>query len=305
MTTPPPPGGTGRPEQPNNAGNPFSPNAGDGQYPTYGQQTPQQQPPAQGQTGAQQQPAYGQQQPQGHGQPPQQGYGQPPAYGQPQQGGGQPPTGGYAPIPGTPGYPATPPPGNGTGQTITRAVLGVAALVVVLIVALFVWSPWSKDDGKSVKSTAVGSCIDVTEAEGMNVETKAIECDDTSTVSFIVGAKLADKDACVAAGLSYYVTEYGSAASDDVLCLMPNFRKGECYSESSFSVGLGLETVACTEESTISKTVFKITERVDSKTVPNCTDPEQDQVLAAKIESDPAREIGFCARILGDGAYWQ
>lgn len=217
-----------------------------------------------------------------------------PVYGQ------QPPAGGYAPVPGAPGHPTPPPSGSQSSKAVS-IIVGVVA-VVVLIVAVVGYLAFRDggDDGEDIDSTPVGSCITAASGELSKVETKAIDCADTAQLSYVVGSKASSSEGCQAQGLQYSITEYGTGASDDVLCLMPNYIKGSCYEESSISMGLGLEPVACSEESTIMNAVYKITERVESASVPNCTDAATQKTLTATIQSDPPRAIGVCAEIQGD-----
>lgn len=266
MTTPPTPDQPGKTGQP---ANPFS-QPRNAQGPVYGQQ-----PPPSGQ--------------------------QPPVYGQPQVYGQQPQPG-YAPIPGAPGGPTPPPPSGIHSNKIIPIVIGVVAVVVLaaVVIGYFVF----RDGGRSVDSTAIGSCITV-ESEGTTkVDTKSVDCGDTSALSFVVASKLSSEQACESAGLRFWVTEYGEGASDEVLCLMPNYVQGNCYEESTISQGIGLEEVPCSEKSTMMSVVYKVTERVDSASVPNCTDKDKQQIYTATIESDPRRPLGVCAVIQGDYT-WQ
>ncbi|WOC13844.1 LppU/SCO3897 family protein [Gordonia sp. MP11Mi] len=274
MTTPPTPGQPGQQPGPTSQpGNPFSqPGSAGAQGPAYGQQQP---------AYGQQQPVYGQQQP---------GYGQ------------QQPVGGYAPIPGTPGYP-TPPPSPQSNRPV-QIIIAVVGVVVVIAAAVLYFAFRNNDDGTSVDSTPTGSCISVTSGELSNVTTEAIACDTTSALSYVVASKAGSEDACQRAGLPFSITEYGTGASDDVLCLMPNFVKGNCYQQDSIAMGLGLKAVSCTEESSLMTIVFKVTERVDSTAVPNCTDSSTQKVYAATIKSDPPRALGVCAELQGDYT-WQ
>ena len=180
------------------------------------------------------------------------------------------------------------------------AISAVVILLVIAAIGVF-FASRNSDDGETVDSTAIGSCITVT-GSMMEAETAAIDCANTSTPSYIVGAKLATQEACKAANYSAYVYEYGQGSSDEVLCLVPNYQVGTCYEESTMSVEL--TTVACTETSSMITARYKITERVDSTTVPNCTDPQKQKVFTYTIETSPKRDIGVCAEILGDYA-WQ
>lgn len=184
-----------------------------------------------------------------------------------------------------------------------RALIIIGVVVVVMVAVAGITAIFrDKDSGTSVETSPVGSCITVSGSIA-KIETKAIDCSDTVKVSYIVGAKLDSNDACKTAGYAYSVYEYGSGASDKVLCLVPNLQLGECYEESTISSSFDLKTVACTESSGIMTIAYKVTERVDSKTVPNCTDTVKQKVLAFDIAKD-GREIGFCAEILGDYS-WQ
>lgn len=228
--------------------------------------------------------------------------GQPPTYGQPPV--GQPPVGGYAPVPGTPPY--TPPPAPPAPSPLKRILRIVIPIIVVIVIAVIVSAIFrDKDSGESINATQVGSCITVAEASGLNVETKAISCDDSTTPNFIVGAKLASSDECEKAGYSGYVYEAGRGAADEVLCLTPNYQVGECYEENQIgSISLKLEPVSCSETSTSFSTAFKITDRADSDSLPGCTGPTN-KVLTTEIQSEPARSVSFCAEILGEGYVWK
>ncbi|GEE03225.1 hypothetical protein nbrc107696_36710 [Gordonia spumicola] len=268
MTTPPP----GQPGQPSAPGNPFG---AQGQplpeqpgQPVYGQPTP-------APTGA-----YGA------------GPGQPFA-GQPQP--GQPQPGGFPPVP--------QPPRQSQLKRILIPIGVLAAVIVVGIVATQVFK--DKDSGTSVDSSPVGSCITVSSTDSsMNVETKKADCDDTSTFTYIVGATLGSSDECKNAGYDSYVYEYGSGASDNVSCLIPNYQRNSCYKENSISMGMNLETVSCSETSSMMTAIYEITERADSSTAPNCTDSAKQKQLNYQIRTDPAKSISFCAEIKGDYT-WQ
>ncbi|EGD55984.1 hypothetical protein SCNU_07080 [Gordonia neofelifaecis NRRL B-59395] len=198
---------------------------------------------------------------------------------------------------GAPGY-APPPPAKKGGL---RRVIVVAAVIVALAIAGAIASAVlkDKDSGTSVDSSPVGSCLTVT-SEGMNVNTKAIDCADTSSLSYIVGAKLDTQDACKSGNYDYYVYETGTGAADKVMCLIPNYRVGTCYEMSDIAVGVDLKTVACSETSSMMTARYKITERVSSKTVPNCSNAEKQQAFTYDVQTDPASQIGFCGEILGD-----
>lgn len=187
------------------------------------------------------------------------------------------------------------------GKGARIAIIIGVVLAILVAATLFTMVTRNKNSGTSVETSPVGSCITISESEKsvLNVETAAIDCSDTTKLSFIVGAKLSSEDACKGADYEYWYTETGTGASDRALCLIPNLQVGECYSESSLALSVNLKTVACTETSGFSTIAFKVTERVDSKDVPNCTDPDKQKVLAYDIEKGNA-EIGFCAEILGN-----
>ncbi|MGO3328093.1 LppU/SCO3897 family protein [Gordonia sp. (in: high G+C Gram-positive bacteria)] len=294
MTTPPrpdqpdsnnQPDQTGQQGQTNQPGNPFSQH-GNAQGPVYGQQQPGQQQPGQQQPG-QQQPVYGQQQ----------------AYGQ-QPGQYGPPHPGFGPPPGGPDNP-TPPPSGLRSNKVIPIVVGCIAVAVLIAVVVGYLAFRDTDDGTSVDASPVGSCLTVESKELSNVETERTDCTDTKGLSYIVAAKKSDEKACEKAGLRFWVTEYGDGASDDILCLAPNYVQGNCYKESSTSIGLGLEAVPCTEESSIVSVVYKITERVKSTSVPNCTDPSKQRVYASKIDTGSDDALGVCAVIQGDYTWTQ
>ncbi|MFT4088813.1 MAG: hypothetical protein QM658_16985 [Gordonia sp. (in: high G+C Gram-positive bacteria)] len=276
MATPPqdPSGQPGEP-QPTQPGQPQQPPAG-----AYGDQTVQAPVPGQPAGYPQQPGAYPQ-------------YGQPGAY--PAQPGAIPP-GGFPP-------PAPQPPANRGSSAAKKIGAVIAAFVIVAVIAVAASHFRNKDDGKTVDTTQVGSCITAT-GSSMSIKTEKVDCKDTSAVSFIVGAKLDTKEACESAKFTYYVSEYGSGASDKYLCLVPNYQLGNCYEESSISVGIDLKTVPCSQESTVVTAVYKITERVESSSVPNCTDTDKQKVLTFDIQSSPARQLGVCAEIQGDYT-WQ
>ncbi|WFN91275.1 hypothetical protein [Gordonia sihwensis] len=220
-------------------------------------------------------------------------YGQP--YPQPQA-----PVGGFAPVPGTPGYPP-PPKKNGIRRVVIVAVILLAVVIAGAVAATILKD---KDSGTSVDSSPIGSCITV-DGSTTDVTTAAIDCADTSSVSYIVGAKLDSQAACEAGHYNYYVYEYGTGAADKVMCLIPNYRVGTCYEESTISIGADLKTVACSTPSSSLTARYKITERAESANVPNCTDSEKQKAFTYEVQTDPARRIGFCAEIQGDGYGWK
>lgn len=247
---------------------------------------------------------------------PQPGYAPPPGYAAPP---------GYAPPPGYPsqGPPAPPgmpgppppippqPPKKSRALLISGIVVGAVVLLVVGIAALFFLvravadseSSESRDRAPSRSSSvidevAIGACVYVTSAR--STEVAITDCDDDERVTLIVGDKLTDSDACEAAGYSYYYTERGVGASRKALCLVPNFQVDTCYQESSVATNIDLEVVSCSKTSGAVTAVYKITERVDSTTVPNCTDTAKQKAMAYRIEASPARELGYCAEIMGD-----
>ncbi|ALG85063.1 LppU/SCO3897 family protein [Gordonia phthalatica] len=278
MTTPPPPNQPGQPDNPfGNQGAPVPPN------PVPPNQAPQQPIPPQNlpqQGGPGQQPDYSQQ-----------------PTGDPVPGYGRPPVAGYAPVPGGAPYA---PPAPKKPSALKKILTVVVPIVVVLIIgAIIAAVVRDKDSGKTVDASPLGSCIVVTDGTGLNVETEAIDCSDTSKLTYIVGAKLASSDACTAAEYDGSITETGTGASDDVLCLVANYQAGKCYEQSQIGLGLNLKEVLCTEESGMMSTVFKVTDRVESKQVPDCSGPKK-KALAYDIKADPARAVGICAEIVGD-----
>lgn len=191
-------------------------------------------------------------------------------------------------------------PSPAPSNTLKRVLIPILAVIGVVVVAAVVGLVFmNRDSGTTVESSPVGSCITVTERSGVNVETKAIDCSDTSPTTFIVGAKLASSNACEQAEYRGYINERGSGASDTTLCLIPNYQVGTCYTENQVSIGLHLQTTDCSTRSSALTTVYRITERAESKTVPNCSGDTK-KVIPFDIQSDPAREVGFCAEILGD-----
>lgn len=269
MTTPPPPNQPGQPgDRFGNQGAPVPP----------GPVSPDQQQPY----------------PQNH---PQQGYPAAPQAGFQGPVYGQPPAGGFAPVPGgSPYAPPTPARPNPIKKILMVALPLLAVIVIGAIVAVVFRD---KDSGKTIDATPVGSCIVVTSGSILSVETEAIDCDDTSKLSYIVGAKLSSDDACKAADYDGSITETGTGAADDVLCLIANYQVDACYQQPQIGLGLNLEKASCSDVSSNLNVVFKVTDRVDSRTVPNCTGATR-QVFAFDIETDPARELGVCAEILGD-----
>ncbi|MCF8570682.1 hypothetical protein L5G32_10420 [Gordonia sp. HY002] len=271
MTTPPRPDqpdsnnqpDPNQPGQTNQPGNPFS-QQGNAQGPVYGQQ----------------QQAYGQQ-------PGQFGY---------------PPQAGYGPPPGGPGNPTPPPSGIRSNKVIPIVVGCIAVAILVAVVAGYL-AFRDTDDGTDVDASPVGSCLTVDSKELSNVETKRIDCDSTDSLAFIVAAKKPSEKGCEKAGLRFWVTEYGDGASEDTLCLAPNYVQGHCYEESSVATGIGIKVVPCSEESSMMSVVYKVTERVKSTSVPNCTDPTKQKVYVSKIDTGPNDALGVCAHIQGDYAW--
>ncbi|WP_336790844.1 MULTISPECIES: LppU/SCO3897 family protein [Gordonia] len=274
----------------------------------YGQPTPPQAPGSQG---------------------PQQAYGQTPAYGQNPF--SQPPTGqapygqpqygqqhyGQSPY-GQPPFQQSPAPNNGS----TRIVIAVVAVMAVIAVgglaflifggddkestdvaasssssAPFTLPTSTTEDGTTVDSSPVGSCITV--RGSTSVTTQSASCS-SSRPTFIVAAKLSTSSGCDAAKYPFSVTEYGTGASNNVLCLVPNYQVGTCYTQSQFSVGISLETVSCSQDSTTNTTNFKITERSESSSVPNCSDSDKQRIDTFTIRTSPSQTMSICREILGD-----
>ncbi|MCF8607633.1 hypothetical protein L5I01_30185 [Gordonia sp. HY442] len=283
MTTPPrpdqpdsnnQPDPTNQPGQTNQPGNPFS-QQGNAQGPVYGQQQ---------QSGHQPPPVYGQQQ----------------AYGQhPGQHGYQ-PQAGYGPPPGGPGNPPPPPSGIRSNKVIPIVIGCIAVAILVAVVAGYLAFRDTEGDGTDVDASPVGSCLTVDSKELSKVETKRIDCDDTDQLTFIVAAKKPSAKACEKAALRFWVTEYGDGASEDTLCLAPNYVQGHCYEESSVATGPGIKTVPCSQESSMMSVVYKVTERVKSTSVPNCTDRKKQKVYVSKIDTGPNDALGVCAQIQGN-----
>ncbi|QRY64411.1 hypothetical protein JVX90_09700 [Gordonia sp. PDNC005] len=281
------------------------------------------------------QPAFGQPStPQGPGpqgaQGPQQVYGQPPAYGQnpfSQPTGGQAPYGqppygqqqyGQSPH-GQPPFQQPPTPQNSS----TRIVIAVVAVMAVIAfggLAFLVFgsgddkkptdaaasssstTPFTlptstTGDGTTVDSSPVGSCITV--RGSTSVTTESASCS-SSRPTFIVAAKLSTSRGCDAAKYPFSVTEYSSRGRDNVMCLVPNYQVGTCYTQSQFSVGISLETVSCSQDSTTNTTNFKITERSESSSVPDCSDSDKQRSDTFTIRTSPARKLTICREILGD-----
>lgn len=219
---------------------------------------------------------------------------------------GQPyPPAGYAPVAGAPGYPGTPPAPTPPSSNKVVRIVAVVGVLVVVVGAVLAWYAFkNRDSGTSVETSPVGSCVTVS-GSSMKVETKAVDCSDHSASTFIIGATLDSQNACKTGGYDYSVYEYGTGASDKVSCLIPNYQVGNCYEESTVSMGIGLKEVACSESSTVVTIRYKVTEGVDSKNVPNCTDPEKQKVLSYDVQGDSPRQVGYCAEILGDYTWEQ
>ncbi len=311
MTTPPP--GGHYPQQPNpqQPGNYDQTQIGQPAFgqPQYGQPSTPRDPGAQG---------------------PQQVYGQPPAYGQnpfSQPTGGQAPYGqpphgqqqyGQSPY-GQPPFQQPPTPQNSSTR-IVIAVVAVMAVIAVGGLAYLVFgggddkkstdaaasssssTPFTlptstTEDGTTVDSSSVGSCITV--RGSTSVTTQSASCS-SSRPTFIVAAKLSTSSGCDAAKYPFSVTEYGTGASNNVLCLVPNYQVGTCYTQSQFSVGISLETVSCSQDSTTNTTNFKITERSESSSVPNCSDSDKQRIDTFTIRTSPSQTMSICREILGD-----
>ncbi len=259
------------------------------------------------------------------------GYGAPsqgtPGYGAPGQG-----TPGYgAPGQGNPGYPAAGygapgyPPGygaplpSGPKKSRTGLIVGLSlGAVLVLIVAAFALTALLRsstdrsadseaaasatpypDSTSPVDINAIGDCV-VLSGSGMTSDARGVSCSDTSQVSFIIGDKRVDSDTCKSAGYEYFFTDYGAEGTDRALCLIPNYLQGTCYEESTLPLGIDLSVVDCSKGSLDTTVRYRITERVDSLAVPNCSDPDKQKAFTHQIHTDPVRAIGFCAEILGD-----
>ncbi|UQE73484.1 hypothetical protein MYK68_12025 [Gordonia sp. PP30] len=223
---------------------------------------------------------------------------------------------GYA-YPAGPGYAPMPPapPKKSRTPLIVALVVGVVLVVAIVAIGALAFigraansvsdaiTSATATPSSAVDRTAIGDCVRVNGTE-MNTDVTAIDCADTSAVSFIVGDKQPTSDACKTAGYEYYYTEYGGSGTDKALCLIANYRVGTCYEESTLGLGIDLKEVSCDQSSGAMTIRYQITERVDSQQVPRCSDPDKQKKISHLIHTDPARPIGFCAEILGD-YIWQ
>lgn len=259
-----PPGG-GSPYNPNQNPDPYGrPLPPPGQQPGYqpgGQPYPQ--------PGGQQYPPPGSQP---YGSYPGQPYGQP--------GGGQLPPYGGAPQYGNSPYGYQPPPKKKKTVWIVLGVVG--AVVVAAVVGLAVVGGLISDDISDVKAS---DCVTVT-GSNSDVDFKKVDCGKTSPLNFIVADKL-DSTGGSCGGAQYSeLTEDGDDSTK--LCLVPNFQQGKCY-EIPISSLTEMKDTACGggDGSALNSTV-KITQRVDSTSVPDCSTP---------VTFDKPKPLGFC---LGD-----
>lgn len=259
------PGAPGPFNQPG-GGSPYNPN----QNPNpYGQPPP---PPGQ-QPGGQPYPPPPGSQP--YGSYPGQPYGQP-------SGGQQPPYGGVPQYGSSPyGYQPPPPKKKKTVWIVLGVVVAVA---VAAVVALAVVSRVVGDDISDVKA---GDCVSVT-GSNSDVDFEKVDCGKTSPLNFIVADKLDSTDGSCGGEQYSELTEDGDDTTK--LCLVPNFQQGKCY-EIPLASLTGMKETACGagDGSQLNSTV-KITQRVDSVSVPGCSTP---------VTFDKPKPLGFC---LGDPA---
>lgn len=266
------PGGA-NPYNPNQNPNPFGrppnarpPNQPDQQpgYPPGGQQYL---PPA-----AQQYPPDGGQQ---YGQPVNLPYDQP-------HGGQQLPYGGVPQYENGPYGNQLPPPKK---KKTVWIILGVVAAVAVAAVVAIVVAALRTDDISDVKA---GDCVTVTGAN-LDVDFNKVDCGKTSPLNFIVAEKI-DSSSGDCGGEQYPRLSETGVDDPETLCLVPNFQLDKCYSIPISSV-TGIKESSCEDSgaSQINGTV-RITQRVDSTTVPGCS---------SAITYDKPRALGFCLEPVG------
>ncbi|WP_018178058.1 hypothetical protein [Jongsikchunia kroppenstedtii] len=188
---------------------------------------------------------------------------------------------------------ATPPASPGRRRHWWPLIGGVAVAVVVVLAVLglaallFGWK-----DGKSVNRTDIGMCITVSGSAPDDVHSHKTDCDNQS-LNYYVTDKQASVADCKAAN-GFYAT-MSDSRSHQVLCLTPNMRVGSCYQDGD---RVALRQVSCTTPSNGAAPVLRVTQRVAATTVPECGDPDTQQV---RVFGDaPDGPIGYCVSIQGD-----
>jgi hypothetical protein len=192
--------------------------------------------------------------------PPGQG-GQPAPFGAPEP---PPPAGQFAPPPGgqpygpPPGQPGNfPPPGTAYGpppgtpvppRKKKRAWLRIGILVVIVAVVVVVAIVATKG---SPDNAAVGDCLNVKEFTSSSEPSK-VDCTDPSA-NVKIGARLDDDSATCPRG-DY--DEYSVSGSTSYkLCLIPNVKEGDCYTNTTNATTEGYKRVDCSDPTAETKVV--------------------------------------------------
>lgn len=201
-------------------------------------------------------PGYGQQ-PQdapnaGYGQQPQGGYDQ-----QPQQGGydQQPQSFEQQAAFGAAGGPQAFPEKKSGFQKV-KSVLGI--IVAVVLVAVVGWGLWS--NYQSDAALEAGNCL-VFSGESDDADHDLVDCEDSTTFSYLVAKVIEGDGSCGADFVEYTVgteSRTGSTSTDKVTCLIENFHAGNCYAETGDIMTFGI--VECSDPSAS----FKISTVEDS-----------------------------------------
>jgi hypothetical protein len=173
--------------------------------------------------------------------PPGQPYGPPPG----QPGAFPPPGAAYGPSPGTP----VQPPKKRLWLRIGIVVVIVAAIVVVVVVA----TKGSPDNA------AVGDCLNVKEFTSSSEPSKVACTDPSANVK--IGARLEDGSASCPQGDYDQYSVTGSASYK--LCLIPNVKEGDCYTNTTNSTTEGYKQVDCTDPSAETKVVKIVPGNID------------------------------------------
>lgn len=230
--------------------------------------------------------------------------------------GSQQPFPGQQPYPGQPYAPAfgapQPPKKSRTGL-IVGLTLGAVALLAIASIALVVLlssaSKSSSSDraGSTTKPTStsdidkvsIGDCV-LFSGTGLSADITPVDCSTASAASYIVGDKVTTDAVCTSMKYDASFSEYGGSSGNKTLCLVPNYELNTCYEQSTLGIDHELTTVPCDTVTGQFSLAFQVTERVNSTSVPNCSDPEKHKVQTFTINSSPPSKIGYCLVILGD-----
>lgn len=186
----------------------------------------------------------------------------------------QPPQGGYAQQPpqfdqqaafGAPGGPEAFPEKQSGGQKVKR-ILGI--VVAVVLVAVAGWGLWS--NYQSDAALEAGNCL-VFSGESDDADHDLVECDDSTTFSYLVAKVIEGAGSCGPDYVEYTVgteSRGGNTTTNKVTCLIENFHAGNCYAETSDIMGFGV--VDCSDPSAALK-VSTVEDSADA----TCAEEEQ------------------------------